>query len=219
MRLIYLAPGLGRGKCVRAAAVLRRVERPALVVLGLGQIPDALDRVGVAYVQVADPERYVWEHEPDALVVDCRPRRLPAVPRLTIGRLDRPRGDFSAEQPLPFSLEDEVLSREDAAELVGGTGTIYVGSWQPGDSSGMLAAPDVPACRWLAAADHVVGYPGCNLFWQVTGCGVPATWLSSSVPDQQLRSRRHGPGAGAPTGYRPPPQAGVEELARRIDAL
>jgi hypothetical protein len=196
-----------------------------------------LDRAGVPYrtslgagYEVAEHLRR--HHRVDLVVVDQPDLKHWDLPTVFVDRLGRQKNHehqatISAEQPLPWALRAEMLDREQAREYLGATTElplcVEVASSIPGfhdaapEGHEVVLAPDESASIWMAGADHVVGVPGCNLYWEVTGAGVPASWWlpEGHNTDMALRLAQDqplGPRRALTTEY-------VEAAAGLLDSL
>lgn len=230
--IAWLTTGGGRGHATRAAAVCRRMKAEIRVIVSAG-FNDQLDRAGVPYrISTGSGFEIVQLWQPDLVVVDQSDLYDFDCPTVFVSRLARPMlknhvAVINAEQPMPWALPEEMLDRQKARDHLGAVTDlplcVFVPSAVPGvtpqakDGFETVVAPDESASIWLQGADHVIGVPGCNLHWEVTGAGVPATWLlpEGHLTDMALRYAQ--PIPQWPRG--PLTTESVEEAARLLDSL
>lgn len=229
--IVYWAwPQAGAGHAVRAAAICRWLDEDFVVIRGTGNpdINHALDHFAIPYIVDENRDRaiqLVKNIGAKTVVVDDRANtNLDSLADILIWRLGRPtkshRGIPMIKIEGPGSLfpvlmlEDrEILSREDARDELGVTQDAFLKiGVRSTDRPGVVEAlkPDLmldrwPALKWLAAADHVVGCIGANLYGEVQYLGLPATWIKApQVKDQAVRI------------YSPPAASIVIDAAKQV---
>ncbi len=207
--IIYYAPGEGKGKSTRAAAICRSLDVVEVVTTFNDNEP--LDRLGVpykAFLTERECVNYLNTLENVYLICDVDKSHLKRlkIPYVSVYRFGRSQGEYMfSVDPGPADLffpiihvdNDQILSREEAREDLGLSQTEHVemavrsvarpGIVESKFPNALLLDRD-PAVRWLNAADKVQGAIGLNLYSEVTYLGLEAEWVALS-PDQKVRNK------------------------------
>jgi hypothetical protein len=208
--IVYYAPGEGKGKSTRAAAICRFLDVVEVVTTFNDNEP--LERLGVpykAFLTEGECIKYINSLESVYIICDVDASRLGKLrhPYRLVYRYGRNRSlDYLfAVDPLPntkliFPIVsvDWVLTREEAREDLGIPQDEYLtlgvkSTSRPGKVEkkwpNAVMLDKEPAMRWMPAADKVVGAIGLNLYSEVKYLGIDAEWIALS-PDQRMRLSR-----------------------------